>query len=141
MIYIDLPSESEKVIQLATKLKMNGWIFIQGWEKNKILLGVLRKKKNTYQYQEDQKQQKTKYKNQENIILTFHSHLNNEKYSYLENIVESYFVSLVVASKQNFQENRKPSDRPGKDERTRWDTKIISWNEKGPKYKKSFEVI
>lgn len=40
----------------------------------------------------------------DSIILMFHSHLNNENYSYLENIEETYFISLVVASKRNCQE-------------------------------------
>lgn len=31
-----------------------------------------------------------------NIILTFHRNLNNENYSYPENITEIYFVGLVV---------------------------------------------
>lgn len=62
------------------------------------------KKKTTKRFQ---KQNKTTKKQtieirKENIVLTFHSNLNNENHSSLESIMEIYFGSLGVVSKQTF---------------------------------------
>lgn len=100
-----------------------------------VSYGEKKKKKQRKRFQ---KQNKTTKKQtieirKEDIVLTFHSNLNNENHSSLESIIEIYFGSLGVVSKQNFWEEESHQDRPEKDKDRRMRYKDNKQRWKGTK--------